>query len=243
MYHAAAKGMILLAIVAGSVRAETQSRTFCVNCKIFERASLEAAAEHRILFDQGLVYDLPQIDSRYVTVYDPAAQRVILLDRHTQVQSTLSTSDLVKITAQARAAATTPGQQEQLGLTAKVVPSKRVIGYSIQFAGAEYHVSPQKPTDPQIAIEYGRFADLASRLNIVRRRGPPPFARMTLNEYLTAAGEIPLETTLTLDRGGQSEEYRSTVEVGELTDADQATIEEVQGMLSLYREVAIADLP
>ena len=217
-----------------------QAATFRVTTKIFEGSKLDAAAEHVILFQEGLVYDFPQIEPRYVTVYDPAQNRVTLLDRETQVQTTLRTEDLVTVTAQARAAARTPEQQEQLGLLAKVERSSRVSGYTVRFGNIEYHVTTQRPIDPSVASDFARFADLAARLNIVRRLGPPPFGRMTLNQHIAALSELPLETTLTLHRGDTFQEYRSTHQLQELGDVsaeDRKLIEEARGMLSVYRQV------
>lgn len=232
---------LLLAPIASST---IHAATFRVTTKIFEGAKLDAAAEHVILFQEGLVYDFPQIDTRFVTVYDPAQNRVTLMDRENQQQTTLSTDDLIQVTAQARAAARTPEQQEQLGLLAKVERSSRVSGYSVRFGNMEYHVTTQQPNDPSVAADFARFADLASRLNIVRRMGPPPFGRMTLNQHIAALSQIPLETTLTLHRGESSQEFRSTHLLEELqgmTPEDQKLIEEARGMQAVYRQVEPKD--
>ncbi|MFK8112331.1 MAG: hypothetical protein AB8B91_09015 [Rubripirellula sp.] len=221
---------------------KVDAATFCVTSKIFEGASLDAAAEHLVLFDEGLVYDLPQIDSRFVTVYDPAQGRVTLLDRQNQTQATVSTKDLLQVSAQARAAAKTPDQQSKLGLNATVQPSTRMIGHSIKFANVEYHASTQTPAEPSMALDYGRFADLAARLNIVRRLGPPPFARMTLYGHIAKQGEVPLATTLTIHRGGTEEDFRSTHEITALSSKDRGRIDEVRGMLTLYQEVALKQI-
>jgi hypothetical protein len=219
---------------------------FRVTTRIFEGAALDAAAEHVILFNAGLVYDFPQIDTRYVTVYDPAQNRVTLLDRQTQVQTTLSVDSLIQVTAQARSAAKTPAQREHLGLQAKVERSSRVNGYAVRFGNLEYHVTTQRPGDPSVAADFARFADLASRLNIVRRLGPPPFGRMTLNQHIASNAELPLETTLTLHRGEEAQEFRSThllEEIGSIADEDRKLIEEARGMMAVYRQVDMRDFP
>lgn len=217
--------------------------TFRLTTKVYSGADLKPAAEHRIVFDQGLVYDLPQIQSRFVTVYDEAQNRVTILDRQTQVQTVLSTTDLEKITAAARAAAVAPQEKAKLGLLAQVEPSDRVIGYKLKFESLEYHVTTQAPEDESIASDYGRFTILASRLNLVRRLGPPPFGRMTLSQYIAAKGELPMETTLTLRRENQRQEFRSTLELEELTEEDKKKIDEVREMLVLYREVDLNQFP
>ena len=234
---------LIFAVNATLLGTTASAATFRVTAKIYQGANLEAAAEHWILFDNGLVYDLPQKGSPYVTVYDPAQKQVTLLHREQQVQATLSTEDLVRITAQARAAATSAEQRERLGLATKVEPSTQVIGYSIQFGNFEYHTTTQTPDDPTIAVDYGRFAILAKRMDIARRLGPPPFGRMTLSQYIAAKKEIPLETVLTIRHGQQSEEFRSTQTLAELTDADREKMDEVRGMMTLYRDVPLDQLP
>ena len=237
---------LLVAMIAMTLLAKpphVSAATFRVTSKIFVGAELDAASEHLILFDEGLVYDLPQIESRFVTVYDPARKQVTLLDRTEQVQTTISTDDLVKVTAQARAAAMTPAQREQLGIEASVAKSERVVGYTIQFANMEYHTTTQKPENPEIAADYAVFADLASRLNLIRRIGPPPFGRMTLNQRIAAEQELPLETLLLLRRGEKEELYRSTLEINELNKNDLVKIKEARGMLTLYRQVNLQSFP
>ncbi|MGB7327052.1 MAG: hypothetical protein WBD31_19405 [Rubripirellula sp.] len=244
-YSRLVRVIALAAIFSTSVsNALGQSTPFCVTVKTFSGAALEPSAEHRIVFDNGLVYDLPQIDPSTVTLYDPAQGRVTLLDRPRQVQTTISIDDLINVTAQARAAAEADEQKkEQLGLNARVQTSNRMVGYSIQFGGATYHTSTQKPSNPAMAADFGQLSDLAARLNLVRRHPLPPFARMTLNDRVTSAGEIPLETTLTLKRGDQTDEYRSTMAIGEVTEADKTAMIEIQGMAGLYKNVPLAEFP
>jgi hypothetical protein len=230
--------------IAIAVASPASAETFRVTTRIFQDASLEAMSEHKILFDDGLVYDLPErAESRFVTVFDAAQKRVTLLDRQDRVQTTISTDDLVIVAAQTRASATTSQQQQRLGLTAAVEPSPRVVGYMLRFANLEYHTTAQTPDNRAIATEYGQFAVLASQLNLVRRLGPPPFGRMTLSQYLAEKGELPLETTLTVQRGQQSQELRCTHELQQLSETDRETIQEVRGMLELYRDVALKDFP
>jgi len=226
-----------------AVTAANSANTFRVTTKIFVGDRTDPAAEHQILFDQGLVYDLPQINRRFITVFDQAQKRVTLLDRDSQVQTSVGTDDLVKITAQARAAVTTPQQRQKLGIEAKVEASRTGPGYTIKFANIEYRTTTQKPQNPLIATDYAMFVDLASRLNLVRRLGPPPFGRMTLHQQLASIGELPLELTLTFSGAQTSEQFRSTHAIGNLTDADRETIKEVRGFLALYRQVDLNVFP
>ena len=222
---------------------DADAATFRVTSRIYEGDNLNASSEHWILFDNGLIYDLPRIDDRFVTVFDPAQKRVTLLDRQGRVQTRLNTDDLLGAAAQVRADAATEQQKARIGVDAKVEPSRRVIGYSIRFADFEYHATTQQPDDPDVAADYGRFTLLASQLNIVRHLGPPPFARMTLVQYMAARGELPLECTLLVGQGENTQRYRSTFAVAELSETDRKKIDGIRSMLALYREVPLKEFP
>ena len=57
MDHRTTRVMFLsaIAIFPMLIAPPTNAATFCVTSKIFEGANLEAAAEHQVLFDEGLV--------------------------------------------------------------------------------------------------------------------------------------------------------------------------------------------
>lgn len=238
-----AAGLCLALLLSAVQSINTQAATFRVKAQIFEGTNVEAAVENSILFDNGLVYELPQIQNRFVTVYDSSKGQVTLLDRQTQQQTTIGTEELVKVTAQVRAQAQATQQETKWGLNAQVVPSQRVIGFALKFEGVEYNMTTQQVADPSMVLDYGRFADLASRLNIVRRLGPPPFGRMTLHQHIASVGEVPLETTLSITRQGKVEEFRSRHQFVDLTDDDRSQIDEVRGMMAVYKTVGFAEFP
>lgn len=218
--------------------------SFRVTTAVFAGDAKKPAARHLILFHQGLVYDLPQIETRVVTVFDVGRDRIILLDRESQVRTTLSTDSLLKLTAQARAAAGQVGLREEVGLLAKVDSDGEPGDYSIRYGNVAYQTSTQQPADPAVAVAYGRFADWAARLNIARSLGPPPFGRMTLNQRITADQRLPRETTLTLRRRLGQDRYRSTHEfIERLSESDRQKIDDVGGMLALYEEVDLDEFP
>lgn len=234
--------LLSLTVLAIPLSVAAEAATFRVTSKIYEGASEQPAAEHWILFDDQVVYDLPQVETRFVTIYDLTNDEVILLDRQQHLQTRLKTQDLLRMTAQARAAAKTQQQQELLGLNAKVETDAQG-GLSIRFANSEHHTTTQTPPDPSLAALYGRFADLALRLNLFRRGLPPPFARMTLNDHIAGQGKMPLETTLTLQLEQGQQQYRSKLAVTRLSKPDRTQIDQVRGMLALYREVGLKEFP
>jgi len=228
---------IALLILAAS---PSPAATFSVVTAIYVGSSVKPTSEHRILFDQGLAYDLSITEDRFTTIYDSAQGQVILLDRESKVQTIIALDDLLKVTAEAKASVSDPGDRRRLGIDAKVTFDD---GYKMKFAGTEYFTKTEKPADSGIARDYGRFADLALRMNLVRPVGMPPFARMTLNIHIASKGEIPTESTLTLKRGKIPSQYRSSNQVGELTESDRTSIKEIRAMMEIYRQVPLKDFP
>lgn len=236
----------IFTILAVLFSSNAYSATFRVTTKVYSGKSLDPSSKHLILFEEGIVYDFPQIDPRFVTIFDSGKQMVTILDRETQMQTSVTVDDLVKITAQARAAATTEEQKAQVGLNAVVKDSRLVQGYSLAFGTLEYHMTGQKAPSAAVATEFAKFVDLAARLNLVRRLGPPPFGRLTLNQHLSTREEIPLETILLVKRESGSQQYRSTLlleSVDGLSEEDRKRVKEVAGMRAIYRQVDLKSFP
>ena len=231
---------VVAAVMVAFYVQSLSAANFAVSTKIFVQASVDPAAEHRVMFDEGTAYDLPLGEDRFATIYDPVGGKVILLDRQSKVQTIVTLDDLLKVTAQAKASVTEPERQAQLGLNAKV---KTDNGYTIKFAGTEYFAKTETPADATIAAAYGRFADLALRMNILRPLGPPPFARMTLNSHIAAKGEVATESTLTIKRGAALTRYRSSTEIGTLTDQDRKSIEQLRGFHAAFKIVPLKEFP
>ena len=233
-----------LAIEPAAAETAEKTESFRVLTTIMDDQTQEPLAKHLVLFHEELVYDLPQINDARVTVYDLKRDRVILLDRTTQVRTTIATEKLLELTAQLRAEAVKPKAKEQLGINAIVDRDDQMTRYSIRYGSIQYDTTTQTPTRERIAKQYGRFADLASQLNIARAVGMPPIGRMTMNRQIAVDGRMPLETTLTIHRIGHRNTFRSTHELIErISHADRSRIDEVGGMLALYREVGLSDFP
>ncbi len=214
--------------------------TFQVVSKNYVLGEKQPLETYRILFDTAVAYELPQVQNRLVTVYDWSKSQITLLDRLAQVQTTISTDDLVTVTARARAAVLEAGQGKNLGLSSKVQRDDQTGEYRIQFGSFEYNISTQAPKQQSVATAYGKFVDLAARLSIIRRLGPPLFGRMALNDQITADRRLPLETNRTIANGNQVQRHRSTLQLTEaLTEEDRQQINQVQSMLKLYRDVSL----
>ncbi len=244
-------GTALAQVVPASVVSQSDSaslkekerdpaQTFAVVNQIYQSDSKEPVAEHRLLIDGGVVYDFDLQDDSKIVFFDPASKSVSLINQQTQTQSLISTLELVEITAGSRSVATTPEQRERLGLNATVTQSENPDHVMVRFAGIQYDVTPQTPKHSWMALDFARFSDLASQLNLLRRQGLPPFARMTLGQYLAKQGKMPHRTHLTIDRNGKIEKFHSIATIGELSEKDRLAIEKVRGLMMLFQHVPLA---
>lgn len=221
--------------------------SFRVETELFQGDAVEPAAQHLILFDSGVIYDLRVDDQRSATMYDPARGRVILIDRVRKQQTVLATSDLTLAMAQLRAAAEREGKADRFGLEAQVTPGERVKPtdpetLEIRFSGVYYRTTVETVNQLEIAHAYNHFATLAAQLNVLRRRGVPPFARLTLGQYLAEAGQLPLAMDLEVRNGLRKERYRAHhLVVERLSDTDRKQIQELGRDLAQCEEVPLED--
>ncbi len=222
---------------------DPMNHSFQVTIRVFAEGDGSPVAEHLILFDQGTIYSLPTNKNEPVTVVNTAEDRVMLLDRNTGVHSAISTTDLVSMTAKLRSSASSDALKERLGINAEV-QADALGNYSVAYGQIQYATTTQKPLDPELAIQFGRFADWASRLNIAQQRGLPPFGRMLMNSRIASDGRIPLETNLYFQQSEATQHYRSTHEVRTaLSHSGRLQINQVINMLALSKAVPLREFP
>lgn len=219
--------------------------SFRVETDIYEGEATAPQSQHLILFDSGVVYDLPVGQGATITVFDVPRGRVVLIHKTSRVRTSIETDTLVQMTAQVRAAAAEAGAGQALGLDAKVVPLGDKVGtYELVFAGNRYQATAQTVTDPAIAADFASFTAWASRLNITRHIGSPPFARITLADFLAAEKSLPRQVKLEVRRGLKTRTFRSEhIIVERLSDLDRKKISDVGGMMATFQEVDFSEFP
>jgi len=206
----------------------------------YDVASNQLIAKHRIAFHAGVVYDFDEQNDASVTVFDTNRNRIVVLDRGMKTRATVDVDQLTQMATQLRLEAKTPEQKERYGIEAAVEKVANET-YRIRFGGVEYSIETKAAPSESMALQFGRFADLASRLNMARGFGLPPFARIRLNQSIAADARIPLDMRLQIQRGNEITKYQSThtVEMS-LSERDQTKIDEVSGMVALYSETPLA---
>lgn len=218
--------------------------SFRIETEMFRGDETTPVSRHKLLFDSGVIYDIHETDGRWLTVFDPARGRVILLDKKTQVQAQIPTEELIQATAQLSAAAKEAGKTDSLGLNAKPTRLNEEVGYAIGFGPLHYEMTTQEVSDPLIAHAYHELAVWAARLNVLRRRGAPPFARLTLGEQVASEGRLPLHLTLTINQGLTKEKYRAHhLVVERLSELDRKAIDRVGDQLAVFRKISFEEFP
>jgi len=217
---------------------------FIVTTAVHYDGNPKPASQYRILFRDGVVYEFPQGDSPIITFYDFPNSRIILFDRTHQTRCAVATESLIQFAARTDAAVTDPAQRERLGLNATVQEQPSGTR-AIAFDAARYEVDAKHPELAAHASSYGQYVDWACRLNMARANGLPPFARMTLNRYLTQRGLMPVSTNLSIEHPAKGNQPAVSANIASRTswtagwdEQAKRQADEIAGFLVLYREVS-----
>ncbi len=219
------------------------ARHWVVLTEVFQGDAAQPDETHQIVFQNGIYYDFPAADGQPWTIFDLPQSRVVLLDREHQQRTSIPTEDLVRLTARAETEVTNAEQRARFGMDAQ--PSQvSATQFGLHYDDTEYRIIGVRAPDPEVAVQYGRFVDWVCRLNIARPRGVPPFARMKLNELMTAQKVMPRETSVTLTRYVGADRTAATIRLRSVTslrseiDASLAAqIQDAQSMRVVYQEV------
>jgi len=230
--------------VKNEVPVQGLAPSFRVETELFEGTQVKPQSQHLLLFDSGVVYDLPIGVGTTITVFDPSRNRVMLLHKTQRVRTSISTESLIQISAQVRSAAIEAGSETSLGLNARVVPGQSEGSYVIEFGDTKYTATTQASGNDGIAAEYAAFTVWACRLNIARQVGSPPFARMTMADFLASEKALPRQIRLDVKRGLKTRTYRAEhLYVGRLSDLDRKKIGDVGQMIASFEEVEFSEFP
>lgn len=239
--------------VSGSDGVEASTDSYQVSIEVVEvldDGSEKVQDRHLVLFNEGKSYDFALLEPHDVTVVDPKRERVTLLSRESHVKSTLASTDLTAAAARVRAFAADVGKEDMLGIKAE---PKRLqtdpndgteSRYGIEFAGIRYEAVGVPSEVASQPVGLAEFTDWAAKVNVIRKLGTPPFARMKLGRKIAADNLVPSEITLHLTSNGQKRTFRSRYEFRSgLSDEDRARLDKVAGMITLYAEVPLESFP
>jgi hypothetical protein len=206
---------------------------------------------HLVLFQDGKAYDFSLFQPRVVTVIDPAESTVTLLSREKHVQSTIAHQDMVAVAARVRLFAKNQGIEDRLGINAKAKPvaadegdDDQTASYQVSFAGYHYDATTEQPSMAMQAARFAEFTDWVARVNLYRKIGTPPFARISLGREIANEGLVPSTIHLRLTSENHSRTFLSRYTFKDsLSESSKKRIDEVAGMVSLYQEVPLESFP
>jgi len=239
-------GLLLLPSLAPAADApkpaDATARPFRVTIEIRLQGDAAVLDRHLILFAGQKVYDFALTDPHDVTVIDPAHGTVTLLSREKQVKSTIGTGEIATYTAKVRTDARLQGIENRVGIGVQATAAQG--SYELAFGDYQYRVATVAPDFAGQAARFVEFTDWAGRINLVRKLGPPPFARMKLGRQIAGDDRLPADLLLTCQSPDANHTFDSRYRyaVG-LRDADQKRIEEANQLLALCREIPFSAFP
>ncbi len=225
------------------VPATTPQRQWMVTTRVFQGSETTPAETHAIAYQNGVYYDFPADENQPWTIFDLPRDQVVLLDREHRQRTSLTTEQLMQLTAHAQTGITDAQQRERFGMDAEATQTND-LQFAVQYTDTQYQVTGVRPAHADITAQYGRFVDWVCRLNIARPRGVPPFARMKLNALMTSQNVIPKETSVTLTRYLGTNRTPATIRLKsttmlerEIEDRLMGQIQDAQTMRVVFQEV------
>ena len=196
----------------------------------------EPAQQTLTLFSGGVAYDISFDDPNQIAMVDVDRDRIVLLNKELQIQTSIDLKKLQQYIEAARKQAET----SSLAVYLKGAEQIEVVNAAVTVGDQvlRYQASLQQPRDEQMAEQYARAADALSLLN-GWRSGVPPFARLSLNRVVAEQKSLPQEITRTASNGKQTEVVRCRLHANyRLSTEDKQQVAEIGKLLVSYRSVS-----
>ncbi|WP_145098664.1 hypothetical protein [Rosistilla carotiformis] len=213
-----------------SLRAETKI--------YFDGRKPALVGETLTLFDTGIAYDIQLPEKSQITVFDIPRSRVVLLDATTQQRTTIGCDDLVRYMTALRQQALETGKADAIGVSTQPISDPQTGVVQAGFPGFLYIAETQAASQPGLSKIYNDFTGWATRLNMYQNPRGAPFARLALNEQMSASEVLPSKITLRATVGDQTETLRSEHQFSPMLSVqDRALISQIGGMLVSFQDV------
>lgn len=232
----------------------TQEQRFAIETvtEVFSQAPTDAAAPdatvvYRTIASPSLVIGCHDPIEQWVTVLDLAQNEMVLLDRKTRRLARAALDSLVASTVQAQASEDDKSKRSRLGMDA--MPKQTGADkLQIDYPGVAYRAITQRAPDTEQARRYGRYVDGVCRLNFIQELGPPPFARIRLNEAVARQGRYISSLALTIQPHDAATNLQASFVQSELswraewTQPEMDLYRQVEQMLNTFEEVGISSI-
>lgn len=209
---------------------------FRVVTDVFLGDHKEPAQQTLTLFSGGVAYDISFDDPNQISMVDVDRDRIVLLNKELQIQTSIDLNKLQQYIESARKQAETSDLAVYLNGAEQI----EVVGSSVTVGDQvlRYQASLQKPRDEQMAEQYARTADALSLLN-GWRSGVPPFARLSLNRVVAEQKSLPEKITRTTSSNKKTEVVRCRLHANyRLSKEDKQQVSEIGKLLVSFPSVA-----
>ena len=233
----------LAALVLSVSVSSAMAQDFKVTTKVFVDDGKRPVRENDTFFYGGRVFDSLAPHRAEFTVLDVRTGRIILLDASRKVKATLSLEGeggLTGFTAQLKARAGQVKDDFFLNPQFDQTYDEATGELTLSSDRMSYRVRTSKPRYPQAVAQYREFADWFARLNAVRPRNLPPFARLKLNEALATRRRLPEEVELTLVDGNKRLSIRAEHDTyWVLSRSDVKRCETIAGYVAEFKSLPL----
>lgn len=244
----------LALLLLGSLRASAadgmpaQLGGYRIDNRVYVGEQKEPVSESTTLFLQGIVYDYLQSPPE-VFVFDRPHGLFMLLDTSRRLSTRISTVEVTHFTEslkQRAAAQSDPFVQfladprfaeDYQAITGTLTLRSPWLTYTLKAAN--------KPVEPEVQGAFREFSDWFVQLSpMLNPNARPPFARLRLNEQMTARQLLPQEVTLVMTPKpglfGRRVTIRSEHQwVGRLSEADMNRVIQTQQFMAIFNPVSL----
>ena len=223
---------------SGSVSAQGPNTVvFRIETDVFEADEPKPVQRSLTLFQNGVAYNLSH-DSGELMLVDWSGDRIVLINKPQQIQTTVEISKLQELLRAAKTQmATTTLVMYSKGAEKVDANENRIrIGDALMLYESTLQ-RPESSTQAKIcAQEYRKFADATKLLSAFA--GPPPFHRLRLNQAVSEKDAIPQEINLKMRVGDSTVHYKSILHANWLLSKDdQNRINEFGEMMATFESL------
>jgi hypothetical protein len=191
-----------------------------IETKVFAGKEKAPVSQNTTLFHDGFVYDYLS-DPQQIAVFDKHRGRFVLLDPSRKLKTEISTDQVLTFCGELRTFAInhSNGFLQFCGKPQFAVEySEKSSDLLLSSEFMNYKIHALRAKSPEAANQIREFSDWYARLNsMTNTGGPPPFARLAVNEELArrelVAGQVELSIPPQLQLGGKSVNMRSEHEI------------------------------
>ena len=222
------------------------SQDFRVDTDVFLGDAKEPVSETLTIFAGDVVYDFILNGPEEITIFDVNRGRIVLLDSARSVRATLTTDQLLQLSAAMKSVGGAEERQTLLNPQFASRFDEPTSQLELTSAGLIYRAKGIKPKVDTAVQRFQQFADWYARLNAVRPGNLPPFGRIELNQSLAEHHLVPeeIERTIIVDRSLGDKQYRARSRhtfIWTLSSTDRKRIERAGREQSAFRAVNPAE--